>query len=294
MRSMTGFAQGRFSLDNFSLNIVIRSLNHRYFDLSIKGSGISGDIESIIKDLIKDKISRGKIEVLVDFFDSRKNDWDIKFNDALLTGILDKVLYFKKRYKSELSLSLDSLLKIPMVFHLDQTGDGFSQREKSSIKSSIKKVLKSFIDSRESEGKKIASDIMDSIKIIESEVNEAGRKASKFEKEIYEKFLSKIKKYVSEYEIDKKRIVQEAALLAEKNCIAEELNRLKTHASRLKSLINNRKLKMKGKEADFLSQEMLRETSTISAKTGSIDIHDRIILVRREVEKIKQQVQNVE
>lgn len=291
---MTGFAQGRFILGNFSLNVTIRSLNHRYFDLSIKGSGVSYDVEKTIKELFKGKILRGKIEVSVDLFNSSKNDWDIKFNDNLLTAILDKVLYFKKKYKRELSLSLDSLLKIPMVFHLDQQGEEFSIKEKNYLKNSLKKVLKEFLESREEEGKSIVSYIKGCIKIIEENISIINKFSSEYEKEMFAKFTAKIRKYVSDYEIDENRILQEAAISAEKNCISEEINRLKTHTLRLKSLINNKKIGLKGKEGDFLTQEMLREISTISAKTGSMKIHEHVILIRREVEKIKQQIQNVE
>jgi len=294
MRSMTGFAQGRFVLDGFSINITIKSLNHRYLDITIKGSGVSNEIEKIVKDIFKGKILRGKIEVLIDIFDSKKKDWDIKFNDNLLNGILDKVLYFKKKYKSELTLSLDSLLKIPMIFHLDQLNGGFNVKENNSIRNSVKKVLKEFIKSRDEEGKSISDSILECIGKIDDNLVPVQKGSHEFEKEIYLKYSDKIKKIVSENDIDEKRIIQEAAILAEKNCINEEISRLKTHTKRLKNLVNNKKLGLKGKESDFLTQEMLRETSTISAKTGSMKIHEHILLIRREIEKIKQQVQNVE
>ena len=291
---MTGFAQRKFTLDGFSMNLTIKSLNHRYLDISVKGTGSSNEIEGMIKEAFRDKIYRGKVEVLIDMFDSEKKDWDIKFNDNLLTGILDKVLYFKKRYKSEISLSLDSLLKIPMVFHLDQSGNGFSTKEKKAIKNGIKTVLKDFLKSREEEGRAIELTILKSLKIIEENLPEVEKVSSEFEKEIYSKYYSRIKKYVKEYEIDDNRIVQEAGILAEKNCISEEINRLRIHTERLKNLVINRKIGLKGKECDFLTQEMLRETSTVSAKTGSMSVHKYIVLIRREIEKIKQQVQNVE
>ncbi|MCK4890165.1 MAG: DUF1732 domain-containing protein, partial [Candidatus Aminicenantes bacterium] len=95
-------------------------------------------------------------------------------------------------------------------------------------------------------------------------------------------------------DIDDKRVLQEAAILAEKSCVTEEVNRLMTHSGRIRNMVKKKKSDLMGKELDFLTQELLREISTISAKTNSMDIHENIIMIRREIEKIKQQVQNVE
>lgn len=294
MKSMTGFAQSKFTLDNFSVNIIFKSLNHRFFDIYYKGSGVSNETEKIIKEIIKDKIFRGKVEVVLDFYDLSENNWDIKFNDYLLTNILDKVLYFKKRYKNELTLSMDSLLKIPMVFHLDQIVDKITKKDLNTLKNSIKKVFKEFLLSREEEGIAISETLIKNLLVIEKEIKNVEKRAKDIDLELFQKYKVKIKKYISEFDIDEKRIIQESAILAEKSCITEEINRIKIHCSRIKNLLRDKKSDMKGKECDFLSQELLREISTISSKTNSMEIHKHILLIRREVEKIKQQVQNVE
>ena len=120
------------------------------------------------------------------------------------------------------------------------------------------------------------------------------KKTSDIETELFSKYKERMKKYLNEVEIDDKRIAQEAAIIAEKACVTEEVNRLRTHSNRVRTIIKKRKNDLLGKELDFLTQELLREISTISAKTISMDIHEHIILIRREIEKIKQQVQNVE
>lgn len=294
MRSMTGFSQGRFSLDTLSVNITIKSLNHRFLDVSFKGSGISQDIEKIFKEIMKDELHRGKVDVTVDFFDLSSSNWDIQFNDYLLSNILDKVLHFKKKYKSELSLSLDSLLKMPMVFHLEQTGEGFSDKDRAVLSRKLKKIFMDFIKSRETEGADISRNIGDSLDSIDRNVKIVEKNAAAIESLNFNKYQEKMKKYLSETEIDEKRILQEAAILAERSCVTEEINRMKTHSARIRSLIRKKKCEMMGKELDFLTQELLREISTVSAKSNSLDIQENILLIRREVEKIKQQAQNVE
>ena len=291
---MTGFAQGRFSLEKLSIGITIKSLNHRFLDISFKGSGTSQEIEKMVKEIIKDDLHRGKVEIVVDFFNLDQNSWDIQFNDYLLSNILDKVLHFKKKYKSELSLSLDSLLKIPMVFHLEQTGNDLSEKERSVIEKKIKKIFHEFIKSREEEGGEISKSIVSSLEILDKNVAIVQKKTADIESELFQKYRDKMKKFLNDIDIDDKRVLQEAAILAEKSCVTEEVNRLMTHSGRIRNMIKKKKSDLLGKELDFLTQELLREISTISAKTNSMDIHENIIMIRREIEKIKQQVQNVE
>ena len=156
------------------------------------------------------------------------------------------------------------------------------------------KLFQEFIKSREEEGREIAKSIASSLDILEENIKIVQKKTAVIEAELFSKYTDRMKKYLSEIEIDDKRILQEAAILAEKSCVTEEVNRLKTHATRVRNIMKKRKNDLLGKELDFLTQELLREISTISAKTNSMDVHENIILIRREIEKIKQQVQNVE
>lgn len=293
MKSMTGFAQGRFEFDNISLNIIFKSLNHRFLDFNLKGTGINPTTEKIIKEALKNKAARGKIEVVFDLFDASQRKCNIQFNEQLSSEILDELLYFKKRYK-EVSLSLDSLLRIPMIFHLDYMPENYSELEIQQIRTSLEKVMVEFLQSREQEGKAIKKNLMAGIQKIGELVTVLEKDSDAIEQELFTKFKEKIAKFLKDYEMDERRIAQEAAILAEKACINEEINRLATHNNRLKELLDDDEIEIKGREADFLAQEMQRETHTIASKTTSMEIHKHVLNVRREIEKIKQQVQNVE
>lgn len=296
MKSMTGFAQGHFEFNHISLNIIFKSLNHRFLDLNFKGTGMNPTIEKLIKDNIKNRISRGKVEIVIDIFDFNQKKCDIQFNTGLATEILDKLLIFKKKYKNKISLSLDSLLKIPMIFHLDYKPENYSEEDKKEIKRYIEQVFNDFLMSREKEGQSIYKSICDSIEDIETHLKIVLKETDKIEKELFSKYKEKISKYLREFdhEIEERRILQEAAILAEKSCINEEIQRLATHSKRLKELMDDQLVQVKGREADFLAQEMQRETHTIASKTNSMEAHEQILYIRRAVEKIKQQVQNVE
>lgn len=293
---MTGFAQRRFEFNNHSFNIIIKSLNHRFLDISFKGTGINPTTEKLIKDIIRNRVFRGKIEIMFDSFDSDQRKCNIHFNDRLSTKILDELLPFIKRYKNKIGLSLDALLKIPMIFHLDYLPENYTQEEKVELQRSIEMVFADFLKSREQEGMSILTNITKSVQEIERHLILIEKESAKVEKELFLKYKEKISKYLKEFEqeVEERRILQETAILAEKSCINEEINRLATHTRRLKDLLTNDTVEVKGREADFLAQEMQRETHTIASKTNSMEVHEHILYIRRAIEKIKQQVQNVE
>ncbi len=290
---MTGFAQGRFEFNNISMHVQFKSLNHRYLDFHFRGTGVTPESEKMIKAIAKGKAHRGKIEVQFDLFQSDQSKCNIQLNDRLLTEILDELSYFKKKYK-EVSFSMDSLLRIPMIFHLDYLADEFNERDAAEIKKNIQRVFDEFIQSREEEGRSIAVDIGKCVEKIEVALEKIKEKTGQLEQELFNKYKEKIGKYLQEYEIDERRVAQEAAILAEKACINEEIHRLETHTRRLKSLLSDTSVEVKGRETDFLAQEMLRESHTIGSKITSMEAGEMTLEIRREIEKIKQQVQNVE
>ena len=291
---MTGFAQGRFEFNNISMHVLIRSWNHRFLDITFKGTGITPELEKLFKEIMRDKVYRGKVEIVLDLFQSDQNKYNIQLNNRLLTDILDELLFFKRKYKEKIGLSMDALLKIPMIFRLDYLEDRFDERDAVEIRKSIEKVFDEFLACRETEGSAILNDLQGGIEKIETNLQLLKQEAEQLEKSIFSKYKEKIAKYLEDFEIDERRIVQEAAIIAEKSCINEEIQRLDAHTKRLKDLLADNGIEVKGREADFMTQEMLRETHTIASKTASMTIHEQVLEIRREIEKIKQQVQNVE
>ena len=294
MKSMTGFAQGRFELPGFSCEISFKSLNHRFLDFHFKGNGISQEFERIIKDLIRGAVYRGKIEVTFDMISRDPEMLKVHLNEPVISEVISRVADLKDRHKLDVGFSLDSLLRIPMIFHLDYGFENLDKKTQESVKQSISEVFTKFMDSRSAEGAYTHKELLASIGIIKDNVSLLEQHAEAIENESVETYRQRIERFVKDYVVDEKRILQEAAILAEKNCVAEEINRLQAHIDRLTKLLSDKKVHSKGREADFLTQEMVRETHTIAAKTDSLDIHECVILVRREIEKIKQQVQNVE
>jgi uncharacterized protein (TIGR00255 family) len=294
MKSMTGFAQGRYQFKHFSLFISFKSYNNRYLEISFKGSGASAASEALIKEMMKDKLQRGKVEIVIDLFQQGPGQWDIKLNTLLLEDILKRLAPLQEKYGRERGLPLDSLLKLPMVLHLDHDPERLSSQDRAAVGRAAAKVFAAFLASRAQEGRCIQRDLLAGIALIDEQIRRLRASEKECERDVVENYRRRIAKFLTDLPIDEKRIVQEAAVSADKASIAEEINRLQTHTRRLKRLLLDRSQATLGKEADFLSQEMLRETHTIAAKTGSMDIHQQILLIRREIEKIRQQVQNIE
>lgn len=294
MKSMTGFAQGRFHFKHFSLFIAFKSYNNRYLEVSFKGSGVSAASEALIKEMMKDKLQRGKVEIVFDLFQQGPGQWDVTLNTSLLEDILQRLAPLQEKFGRERGLPLDALLKLPMVLHLDHDPERLSPKDQAAIRRAAAKVFAAFLASRAQEGLCIQRDLLAGIALIEERIRSLRAREKECERDAFDNYRRKIAKFLKDLPVDEKRIVQEAAISADKTSIAEETNRLQTHAQRLRRLLLDRSVATHGKEADFLSQEMLRETHTIAAKTASLDIHQQILLIRREIEKIRQQVQNIE
>lgn len=292
MKSMTGFAQGRYTFRNFSLFISFKSYNNRYLEASFKGSGLSADSEKYIRELMKGRLQRGKVEVVLDLFPEGPGQWDIQLNTRLLEEVLRRLEPLQKKYGP--GQPLDTLLKLPMLFRLDFDPERLSVQGRAAVRRGIARVFAAFLASRRQEGRCIQRDLLAGIAQIDQLLKAVRAREKECERDAFRDYRNKIARFIGELPIDEKRIVQEAAISADKGAIAEEVNRLQTHTLRLKRLLLARDGVTQGKEADFLTQEMQRETHTIAAKTNSMEIHQQILLIRREIEKIRQQVQNIE
>lgn len=292
MQSMTGFAQGRYTFRDFSLFVQFKSYNSRYLETSIKGSGVTPAGEKFLRELLKGKLQRGKVEIVLDMFPEGPGQWDIQLNAPLLDEVMRRLAPLREKY--DLGQPLDSLLKLPMIFRLDHDPDRLGARERAAVRRAIAGVFAAFLESRRQEGLGIRRDLLAAVALINGQLKTLRSREREYERDSFQRYRMKIARLLKDLPVDERRIAQEAAISADKSSIAEEINRLQTHARRLKRLLSDRGPASRGKEADFLTQEMQRETHTIAAKTGSMDIHQQILLIRREIEKIRQQVQNIE
>ncbi len=300
MLSMSGFASKRYDYNDYILSISMKSYNNKYLDISVKGGSLSPFLEKLIRNVIKEKIIRGRVEVVFDIFFKDSKGWDVQLNEILMDDILHKFIPFCKKYKDKykepIDFSLDSLLRLPMLFKLEQIEDNFNDVYPQEIKNSLEEVLDALIKSKAEEGNYLLSYIKNCLDKIEESLKILKEKSEEFELALMDKYRKRIEKLLEKWNlsIDENRLIQEVAIMSDKSCISEEISRLSVHCKRFHSLIEETDIDSKGKEGDFLAQEMLRETHTISAKLSNLAAHDQLLIIRRESEKIKQQIQNIE
>jgi len=289
---MTGFAQGRYNGKDFSLFVSFKSYNNRYLETSFRGSGVTAASESAVRGLLKQRLQRGKVEVVLELVPQGARQWRIHLNEPLLEAVLGRLAPLQRRTGT--AAPLDALLKMPALLRLDQDPESLSAREQAAVRRAIAAVFADFLESRRREGRSIRADLLACLRRVDGHVRALRSREKECERDAVRRYRQRIARLLGRTPVDERRIAQAAAIAADKSAIAEEIQRLQAHARRLRRLLVARLPLAKGKEADFLTQEMQRETHTIAAKTESAEIQGLILLIRREIEKIRQQAQNIE
>ena len=289
MKSMTAFGESYVETELGKVTIEIRSENHRFLDLKIQTSDSLNSIEPLASELMNDHVIRGKLRLKISLTENSKS----------LTTKNDKL--FKQNYKllnkakNEIGIKddikIEHLLLFKDIFENDTELD-ISKTTTKKILSCIDKALKKFISNREIEGRKLKKDVIHRIKLIKQILRDIKKKRKNFAKEASEKIIDRIQKLLNDPQIDQERLIQEVAFLTERSDISEELVRLDAHISKFTKTSNESG--SIGKELDFLVQEMNRECGTISAKCKDAEISHLAISLRSELEKIREQIQNIE
>jgi uncharacterized protein (TIGR00255 family) len=294
MKSMTGFAQGRYSGDGYTLFVSFKSVNNRYLELSLRGSGATPEIEKLVREVLEGRLLRGRVEVVVELAWESREAWDVQLNEPLLGEIVDRLDAFREKSGENLPFTLDPLLRLPMVLRVENRMSLENEALRLHMRQCLEEVFGRFLESRVGEAQRLRPGLLKSLEIISGVAAALESRAPGMEKELFLRQRERLAQLVADMQMDESRLTQEAALLAEKHAIHEETSRLRAHAQRLHALLSAASAHGHGREADFLCQEMLRETHTIAAKAADLDIHNDVLALRREIEKIRQQVQNIE
>lgn len=290
MKSMTGFGRARYENNNRIYNIEIKSVNHRYNDITIKLPRSISYLEEKIKKEISSKISRGKVDVFVNFDNNSAEGKDIRINKEL-AGIYIKEL---KELASQNGISLDipvtEISKFPDVLTIENVEDEDTIWNEVSL--CLNEAINNFIEMRENEGNKIKEDLSARIEKVLNKVCEISTYSTGLVDEYVVKLETRIKEILNKDIVDKDRLAQEVVIYADKCSVEEEITRLKSHINQFKELLNvDTPI---GKKIDFLIQEMNRETNTIGSKSGSLSITNLVIDMKTELEDIREQIQNIE
>ncbi|MCK5391590.1 MAG: YicC family protein [Deltaproteobacteria bacterium] len=289
MKSMTGYGKSESETKYGKLIVETRSENHRFLDIKFQLPESTLSIENPLSEAVKNLILRGKIRVSISFEDTKNNSFVLNVDLAKKSKKnIDKL---KKELGIKEEVRLEHFLMIKEIFSTEAKHT-LSRNDTSDIMRTVLQAIKKLDEARTSEGRKLEKDIRNRLQIIEKLTTRIKSKRKGFIKNTSLKLQERIQKILENTKIDEERLYQETAFLAERSDITEELVRLKAHIDKFREI--SRKKGSIGKELDFLLQEMNREAGTISAKSKDAEISHFIIDLRSEMEKIREQVQNIE
>ena len=291
MKSMTGYGSYESQSDNYHLKIDMKSVNNRYCDIFIKLPALLFSYEDKIKRFIKKDVKRGKVEVFIKLNKLSKDDNSFDVDLPLAKNYYNASRDISNYLGLNNDLSIKDIITMPGVL-VESEDNEVSKELEDLLFTTLTKTLESFITSRLSEGQAIKEGFktkLSSIKDIVAKVEELSPISLK---ENEEKLKNKLNNYLDESEIDRQRIATECFLLVDKLSIDEEITRLKIHLDRFNYIMNLEE--SIGRKLDFLLQEINREINTIGSKSNNIDILNNVVLVKSEVERIREQVQNIE
>ncbi len=287
IKSMTGYGRFTATCELCDIKVEMKSVNSKYMDISVKTPKVISYLEIDIRNTVKDVLKRCKLDVFVEI-KAKKPITYPKLNTELLNTYLSMAQEMKKAINSEHSVSIDTLFQLRDIidFENDET---FGEQIKSLVMQTVKECVLSLDKMREKEGHKLINDIFKRLELLSLYRDEISNNA----KEVFNKWVEKFKKRIIELgiEVDEERLIQEASIYAEKADITEELIRIKSHISQMKEIPKTEF--PCGKKMDFMAQELHREFNTIGSKSVTVEILNSVVNAKSEIDKIREQIQNI-
>lgn len=291
MKSMTGFGRAKLEKNNRIYTIEIKSVNHKYSDITIKMPRTFSYLEDKIKKEISSNIARGKIDVYISFENYSEEGKQVIINQELVNEYMKQFKLLAEQNNLKLDLPVTEITKLPDVLTLKETEEAEDIIENELLEC-LKEAINNFTNMREQEGNKIKEDLKVRIEKIEEEVEKISEYSTRLVEEYVVKLEQRIKELLKTDVVDEARLATEVVIYADKCSVEEELTRLRSHISQFKNMLEE--TKPIGKKIDFLIQEMNRETNTTGSKSGSLEITNLVINIKTELEDIREQVQNIE
>ncbi len=290
IKSMTGFGRAKLEIDGKEFTIEIKSVNHKYNDISVKLPRQISYLEEKIRKVISQKISRGKIDIFVSMQDFSEKGKNIRINHEIAKIYIDELKTLAEENGINSEINITEVSKLPEVLNIS------NEENEEEIWENVSQVLnmaiENFIEMRETEGSKIKEDLKTRIEFVKEKVQEISKYSSGLIDEYIVKLESRIKELLKVDVVDKDRLAQEIVIFADKSSIEEELTRLNSHINQFSNLLE--KDSPVGKKFDFIIQEMNREVNTIGSKANSLEITNCVIELKTEIENIREQIQNIE
>ena len=289
---MTGFGRGAVVETGYAVTVELKTVNNRFLDVALRLSGELQQLESTIKRLIGNRLSRGRVDVNLQFDRAEEVNYDI--NRPLIEGFLSAMKTMQEEFSLSGEPDINVVARLPNVLlpRKEELSDEFVV----AVENAVDLALDDLEKMRDNEGQMLSGELELRLSEIERRLtpieSEAGNVTDEYRQKLTKRITEMLSKSDSQIEIDQSRLVQEVAYLSDRSDISEETARLRSHIGHFRQIMKDEK--EVGKRLDFLTQELNREANTIASKTGNLTIKEHALAIKSEIEKIREQVQNVE
>lgn len=291
IKSMTGYGRAQEIIAGMDITVELKSVNHRYFEFSARLPRVYGFLEEKLKSFVQTSVSRGKVDCFVQIETLETPDSIVQVNTALAEGYIHALEELEAGFKLRNDISVGLVARYPDVLTVRK-----AETDEEAIWSAVQRVaqaaLESFLRMREREGKKLREDILNRSDEILRSVEIIEKRSPQTVVEYKEKLTARIKELLADARVDEQRLLTEAAIFADKVAVDEETVRLRSHLEQLHRFLDSENAI--GRKLDFLVQEMNREGNTIGSKAQDVEIVRKVVDIKAEIEKIREQVQNIE
>jgi len=291
IKSMTGYGSAKGTVEGLTISVELKSVNNRYLDTSVRLPRSFLFAEDAVKAAVQRHISRGKVDVFVSVDSSEAGDMTVKVNEGLLRGYMDAIRSIAKEYDLPDDLSALAVSRFPDVLSVEKK-DLDAEAISAGIVEIAEQALKDFDAMRLREGEKLRDDVLSRVAVIDSLVSTVEQAAPQTVADYRARLEAKMAEVLGSTGVDENRILAEAAIFADHIAVDEETVRLRSHMSQLNTMIRGNS--PTGRKIDFLIQEFNREANTIGSKCQNSEIAHTVVDLKSEIEKIREQIQNIE
>ena len=291
IKSMTGFGRCEVAKGERKITVEMKSVNHRYLDVSIKMPKKLNFFEVAIRGELKNYIQRGKVDIFITYEDLTESNVCVKYNKELAAEYMKYLEQMAEDFSLDNDIRVSTLSRYPEVFSMEeQVAD--EDELWQLLNEAIRGAAEKFVETRIKEGENLKSDLIDKLDGMLTHVDYITERSPQVIAEYRQKLEEKVKEMLDDVQVDESRLLMEVTIFADKVCVDEELVRLRSHIETTKeNLIQGGSI---GRKLDFIAQEMNREANTILSKANDLEISNRAIELKTEIEKVREQIQNIE
>ena len=290
IKSMTGYGKATLSRENREYQIEIKSVNHRYLDMNIKMPRTISYLEEEVKKTIMTYVKRGKVDVFITFENNSTEGRKIQINKEIASVYIKELKKLAEEENILANIEVTEISKYPDVLSIQNEQN--EEKIKQELIEVTKQAVQKLVEMRSAEGSKMAQDLLQRVEEIQQNVTKISDQSTGLIQDYVVKLESRIKELLPNHEIDQNRLVQEVVIFADKCSVQEEITRLNSHIAQFKNFLQAEE--NIGKKLDFLIQEMNRETNTIGSKANCLEITNKVIDIKTQLENIREQIQNIE